>query len=304
MTSTVSDQSDALFRAMHETASAVDRRLSIVLPERGGLEKQLMEATRYSSIGGGKRLRPLLVVGSAQLFGVDLFSAIQVGTAVECIHTYSLIHDDLPAMDDDDLRRGKLALHKAYDEATAILAGDGLQALAFELLAAEETHADPRVRIELVAALAKASGFSGMVGGQAIDIAAESAGELDLGAITHLQRLKTGALISFSVEAGGILGKADPFHREALRGYAQSVGLAFQIADDLLDVEGDPETVGKATHKDEDAGKATFVSLLGVDRAREQSKFLIDQALEHIEDFGEEASLLRGVARFVITRDK
>ncbi|MEO0411635.1 MAG: polyprenyl synthetase family protein [Pseudomonadota bacterium] len=304
MTSTISDQSDALFRAMKETASAVDRRLSIVLPQRDGLEKELIEATRYSSIGGGKRLRPLLVVGSAQLFGVDLFSAIQVGTAVECIHTYSLIHDDLPAMDDDDLRRGKPTLHKAYDEATAILAGDGLQALAFELLAAEETHADPRVRVELVAALAKASGFSGMVGGQAIDIAAESAAELDLGAITHLQRLKTGALIGFSVEAGGILGKADPFHREALRGYAHSVGLAFQIADDLLDVEGDPETVGKATHKDEDAGKATFVSLMGAERAREQSKFLIDQALEHIEDFGEEASLLRGVARFVITRDK
>lgn len=304
MTPSVSDQSDALFRAMRETASAVDRRLSTVLPDPEGLEKRLLDATRYASLGGGKRLRPLLVVGSAQLFGVDLSSAIQVGTAVECIHTYSLIHDDLPAMDDDDLRRGQPTVHKAYDEATAVLVGDGLQALAFELLAAEEAHADPRVRVELITALAKASGFSGMVGGQAIDVAAETAGDLDLGTITHLQRLKTGALISFSVEAGGILGKADPFHREALRGYAHSVGLAFQIADDLLDVEGDAETVGKATHKDEDAGKATFVSLMGVERAREQAKFLVDQALEHVEDFGEEASLLRGVARFVVTRDK
>ncbi|MEM6834603.1 MAG: polyprenyl synthetase family protein [Sphingomonadales bacterium] len=300
----VSDQSDALFRAMRETAAAVDRRFNAVLLQSDGLEHRLMEATRYASIGAGKRLRPLLVVGSAQLFGVDLSSAIQVGTAVECIHTYSLIHDDLPAMDDDDLRRGKATVHKAYDDATAILAGDGLQALAFELLASEETHADPRVRVELVAALSRASGFGGMVGGQAIDIAAETESELDLGAITHLQRLKTGALIGFSVEAGGILGKADPYHREALRGYAQNVGLAFQIADDLLDVEGDPESVGKATQKDEEAGKATFVSLLGVDRARAQAKYLVEQALEHIEDFGEEASLLRGVARFVITRDK
>lgn len=300
----VSDQSDALFRAMKETAAAVDRRFNVVLPESDGLEAGLIEATRYSSIGAGKRLRPLLVVGSSQLFGVDLNSAIQVGTAVECIHTYSLIHDDLPAMDDDDLRRGRATVHKAYDEATAILAGDGLQALAFELLAAPDTHADPHVRLELVTALAKASGFAGMVGGQAIDIAAEQESELDLGAITHLQRLKTGALILFSAEAGGILGKADPFHREALRGYAQAVGLAFQIADDLLDVEGDAKTVGKATQKDADAGKATFVSLMGVERARAQATFLIDQALEHLDDFGEEASLLRGLARFVITRNK
>lgn len=300
----ISDQSDALFRAMKETAAAVDRRFSVVLKQNDGLEGRLIEATRYASIGAGKRLRPLLVVGSSQLFGVDLNSAIHVGTAVECIHTYSLIHDDLPAMDDDDLRRGRPTVHKAYDEATAILAGDGLQALAFEMLAAEDTHADPHVRLELVTALAKASGFAGMVGGQAIDIAAEKEADLDLGAITHLQRLKTGALILFSAEAGGILGKADPFHREALRGYAQAVGLAFQIADDLLDVEGDAQTVGKAVQKDADAGKATFVSLMGVDRARAQAAFLIDQALEHLDGFGEEASLLRGLARFVITRDK
>ncbi|MEM6683558.1 MAG: polyprenyl synthetase family protein [Pseudomonadota bacterium] len=300
----VADQSDALFRAMKETAAAVDRRFNVVLPERDGLEARLIEATRYASIGAGKRLRPMLVVGSAQLFGVDLAASIQVATAVECIHTYSLIHDDLPAMDDDDLRRGKPTVHKAYDEAIAVLAGDGLQALAFELLAAPDTHADPNVRTELIAALAKASGFQGMVGGQAIDIAAEAETELDIGAITHLQRLKTGALIAFSVEAGGILGKADPFHREALRGYAHAVGLAFQIADDLLDVEGEAETVGKATQKDKAAGKATFVSLLGVDRARAQAKYLIDQALEHVDSFGEEASLLRGLARFVITRNK
>lgn len=300
----IADQSDALFRAMKETAAAVDRRFNAVLKESDGLEGRLIEATRYASIGAGKRMRPLLVVGSAQLFGVDLMSAIQVGTAVECIHTYSLIHDDLPAMDDDDLRRGRPTVHKAYDDATAILAGDGLQALAFELLASPETHADPHVRVELVAALAKASGFAGMVGGQAIDIAAEQEGDLDIGAITHLQRLKTGALILFSAEAGGILGKADPYHREALRGYAQAVGLAFQIADDLLDVEGDAQTVGKATQKDEQAGKATFVSLMGVERARSQANYLIDQALEYLDSFGEEASLLRGLARFVVTRDK
>lgn len=300
----VTDQSDALFRAMEQTAAAVDRRFNAVLREADGLEARLIEATRYASIGTGKRLRPLLVVGSSQLFGVDLSAAIQVGTAVECIHTYSLIHDDLPAMDDDDLRRGQPTVHKAYDEATAILAGDGLQALAFEMLASGDTHADPNVRLELITSLAKASGFSGMVGGQAIDIEAEKTNDLDLGAITRLQRLKTGALILFSAEAGGILGKADPFHREALRGYAHDVGLAFQIADDLLDVEGDAETVGKATQKDAEAGKATFVSLMGVERARAQANFLIDQALEHLDSFGEEASLLRGLARFVITRNK
>jgi len=300
----VADQSDALFRAMKETAAAVDRRFNVILPETDGLEAKLIEAARYASIGAGKRLRPLLVVGSAQLFGVDLAASIQVATAVECIHTYSLIHDDLPAMDDDDMRRGRPTVHTAYDEATAILVGDGLQALAFELLASKDTHADPNVRIELINALAKASGFNGMVGGQAIDIAAEQEADLDIGAITHLQRLKTGALILFSAEAGGILGKADPFHREALRGYAQAVGLAFQIADDLLDVEGEAATVGKATQKDAEAGKATFVSLMGVERARGQANYLIDQALEYLDDFGEEASLLRGLARFVITRDK
>jgi farnesyl diphosphate synthase len=257
---------------------------------------------RYSAIGGGKRMRPLLVVAACDLFKVDRERAMRVGLAVECIHVYSLIHDDLPCMDDDDLRRGKPTLHRAFDEATAILAGDSLQTLAFEILADEATHEDPFVRADLVADLARAAGPAGMAGGQMMDLRAGELG-LDLPAVTRLQQLKTGALIGWCLEAGAIMGRAPAEGRTGLRGYARDVGLAFQIADDLIDHEGHEEKAGKRVGKDRDAGKQTFVSLLGPDRARRQAAMLVDQAIAHLHGFGEEAELLRAVARFAVERD-
>lgn len=263
----------------------------------------LYEAMRHASIGGGKRLRPLLVVAAANLFNVDRAAALRVGCAVEAIHVYSLIHDDLPCMDDDDLRRGKPTVHKVFGEAVAVLAGDSLHALAFELLSDGETHADPFVRLELIDGLARASGPGGMAGGQMMDIAAETS-DFDLAAVTRLQAMKTGALIAFSVEAGAIMGRLPPEGRGPLRGYARDIGLAFQIADDLLDVEGDEELAGKALHKDEARGKATFLSLLGVERARAQAAMLVDQAIAHLHQFGAEADLLRAIARYAVERDR
>ncbi|MEQ9663137.1 MAG: polyprenyl synthetase family protein [Parasphingopyxis sp.] len=262
---------------------------------------RLYEAMRHAAIGGGKRLRPMLVVASSELFNVDRDRAMRVGFAVECIHVYSLIHDDLPCMDDDDLRRGRPTVHKAFDEATAVLAGDCLLALAFEILGEEATHPDAFVRAELMAELARASGPSGMGGGQMMDLAAEHQ-ELDLPAVTRLQHLKTGALFAFCVEAGAIMARVPAEHRTHLRGYARDLGLAFQIADDLLDVEGDEEEAGKRLGKDAEAGKATFVSLLGVDRARQQADMLVQQAIDHLQSFGKEADTLRAIARFTIER--
>jgi len=237
------------------------------------------------------------------LFDVDKGRALRVACAIECIHTYSLIHDDLPAMDDDDLRRGKPTAHKAYGEATAILAGDGLQTLAFEILADPKTHSDPHVRCDLISAIAKASGIHGMVGGQMSDLAAEGK-KLELGEVTRLQQMKTGALISFSTDAGAILGKASKQKRHLLQGYAHDLGLAFQIADDLLDHEGTPEETGKATQKDAKKGKATFVSLMGAERARQQAAMLAEQAISHLNDFGDKALLLRALAQYVVDRRK
>jgi farnesyl diphosphate synthase len=229
-------------------------------------------------------------------------SALRTASAIEFVHAYSLIHDDLPAMDDDDLRRGKPSCHKQFDEATAILAGDALQALAFEVLAHDATHGDPAVRVALVAELAKAAGAHGMVGGQMLDLLAETTPELSIGTITRLQRLKTGALISFSCTAGAILGKAAEPLRAALAAYAHDLGLAFQIVDDLLDVEGNVVELGKATNKDAEAGKATFVSILGLERARAQAALLAQQSAAHLEPFGSAADLLRQAARFVVER--
>jgi len=258
---------------------------------------------RHAAIGCGKRMRPLLVVAACDLFHVDRERALRVAIAIECIHVYSLIHDDLPCMDDDDMRRGKPTVHKAFDEATAVLAGDSLHALAFEVLAEEATHEDPFARLELINALAVASGPSGMAGGQMMDLVSEH--ELyDLAGVTRLQQLKTGALIWFCLEAGAIMGRVPEAQRTPLHGYARDLGLAFQIADDLLDVEGSAEKAGKALRKDEAAGKATFVSLLGVERARTQAQMLIDQAIAHLAGFGEEADLLRAIARFAIERDR
>jgi farnesyl diphosphate synthase len=287
-------------------ATAVATGLTDALIERllavpSDLEAQVYEAMRYSALAPGKRLRPLLVLAGARLFGVARRSALQVAAAIEMVHAYSLIHDDLPAMDDSDLRRGRPTCHKEFDEATAVLAGDGLLTLAFEVLAHPDTHGDPAVRVELVAALAGAAGAAGMVGGQMIDLIAERR-PLDIGAITRLQRMKTGALIAFACEAGAILGKAAGELRKALRFYAHDLGLAFQIADDLLDVEGSPAETGKPVGADAAAGKATFVSILGVERARAQAELLVDQAVAHLDLFEQRAELLRQVARFVVHR--
>ncbi|HEX8124601.1 MAG TPA: farnesyl diphosphate synthase [Allosphingosinicella sp.] len=263
---------------------------------------ELYQAMRYAAIGGGKRLRPLLVVAASALFHTSRQRAVRVGAAVECIHVYSLIHDDLPAMDDDDLRRGKPTLHKAYGEATAVLAGDALHALAFEILADEATHEDPFVRTELIAELARAAGPAGMAGGQMMDLAASGDG-LDLAAVTRLQQLKTGALIGFCLESGAIMARVPPEGRTKLRGYARDVGLAFQIADDLLDEEGQEEKTGKKVGKDRAKGKETFVTLLGRERARQQAELLVAQAVEYLKSFGSEADLLRAIARFAVERD-
>ena len=263
---------------------------------------RLFEAMRHAAIGGGKRLRPLLTVAASRLFAIDRNRAVRVGCAIEAIHVYSLIHDDLPCMDDADLRRGKATVHKAFGEAEAVLAGDSLHALAFEILADHETSSDPWVSCELVLELARAAGPSGMAGGQMMDIVAEGA-ELDLAAITRLQQLKTGALIEYSVEAASIMAKLPAEARTPYRGYARNIGLAFQIADDLIDHSGDAAAAGKPTGRDASAGKATFVSLLGEERARQQAGLLVSQAIEHLSSHGSEADLLRAIARFAIERD-
>ena len=293
----------SLAEALSDVGSDIDRRLDQFLAVPDDARADLYRAMRHAAIGGGKRLRPLLVFATARLFAVDRDCAGRVATAIECIHVYSLIHDDLPAMDNDDMRRGKPTAHKVFGEATAILAGDCLHALAFEILADPLTHADPFVRSELVLDLARSVGPTGMAGGQALDLQAEKS-SFDLPTVTRLQAMKTGALIAFSVEAGAILGKVSPEARTGLRGYARDMGLAFQIVDDILDVEGDEAAVGKALRKDGEAGKETFLSLLGLDRARAQAQMLVDQSIEHLQHFGPEADLLRDIARFTLERDR
>jgi farnesyl diphosphate synthase len=287
--------------ALERAAKLTDASLERLLLVPAGPEARVYDAMRYAALAPGKRLRPFLVLASARLFGVALRCALQVAAAVEMVHAYSLVHDDLPAMDNSDLRRGRPTCHKQYDEATAVLAGDGLLTAAFETLAHPDTHGDPAVRCELVAALAAAAGAAGMVGGQMIDLLAEHQ-NLDIGAITRLQRMKTGAIIAYSCEAGAILAKAPAEVRIALRGYAHDLGLAFQIADDLLDVEGSAAETGKPVGADAAAGKATFVSILGVERARAQAELLARQAVAHLDLFERRAELLREAARFVIAR--
>ncbi len=301
MTETLCGDSVSVAEATAITARMTDAVLDRLLAPPPGLESRVYEAMRYSALAPGKRLRPLLVVAGARLFGVHRRSAFQVAAAIEMVHAYSLIHDDLPAMDNSDLRRGRPTCHIEFDEATAVLAGDGLLTMAFEVLAHPDTHGDPAVRCELVASLAAAAGGAGMVGGQMIDLIAERL-PLDIGAITRLQRMKTGALIAFACEAGAILAKTPNEPRQALRGYAHDLGLAFQIADDLLDVEGSAAETGKPVGADAAAGKATFVSILGVERARAQAQLLVDQAVAHLDLFDQRAELLRQVARFVVSR--
>ncbi|MGN6269820.1 MAG: polyprenyl synthetase family protein [Sphingomonas sp.] len=292
-----------LQQALDQVSGEIDARFDALLAVPDDPRAELYKAMRHGAIGGGKRLRPLLVCATARLFGVDRECASRAALALECIHVYSLIHDDLPAMDDDDLRRGKPTVHKAFGEATAILAGDSLQALAFEVLADPATHPDPFVRAELVGELARAAGPAGMAGGQMMDLAAGRE-NFDLATVTRLQALKTGALIACAVECGMILGRVAPEGRTGLRGYARDIGLAFQIADDVLDATGNEALVGKKLGKDEGAGKETFLSLLGLDRAREQARALVDQAIAHLHGFGSEADLLRDLARFVLERDR
>jgi farnesyl diphosphate synthase len=269
---------------------------------------RLLDAMRYASLGGGKRFRPFLVVETANLFGVPRHQALMVGAALECVHCYSLIHDDLPAMDDDALRRGRPTVHKAFDEATAILAGDGLLTLAFDILSRPQTHPNPAIRIELVSVLAKAAGVGGMAGGQMLDLAAEGRfangrqGQLAFADIKILQSMKTGALLSFACASGGILGEARSKARAALARYGSAIGEAFQIADDLLDVDGDPATVGKAIGKDAAANKATFVSLLGVAGARERLDAIVQEAEAAIASLGENSGVLKAAAHFIANR--
>ncbi|MCA0448597.1 MAG: polyprenyl synthetase family protein [Proteobacteria bacterium] len=292
---------DTLAQALTATAAKVEAALDAFLPKGDGLEADLHAAMRYACLGGGKRMRPFLVMETARLFSVDEACALRVACAIEFVHCYSLVHDDLPAMDDDDLRRGRPTVHKAFDEATAILAGDALLTKAFEVLAHPLTHADPLVRSDLVLALALASGADGMVGGQQIDLAAEGE-SLDIGQITRLQRLKTGALIAFAAQSGAILGKAPAHVRHTLVAFAHDLGLAFQMADDLIDVEGSSVEVGKATGKDQARGKATFVSILGPERARAQAALLAEQAAKHLDLFDAKADNLRALARWTVAR--
>jgi len=295
------DTAISLSEALSEARAAVDQLLDELLSGAGGQEARLFDAMRYSALGGGKRLRPFLVLASSRLCGVADDRSLRVGAALEMIHCYSLIHDDLPVMDDDDLRRGQPTCHKAFDEATAVLAGDALQSLAFEVLAHPASHPSGNVRSDLVHALAVAAGARGMAGGQMIDLLVGD--ELpDVATIARMQRLKTGALIGFACESGAILGQAGDERRQALQHYARDVGLAFQIADDLLDVLGSAADIGKATQKDAAAGKVTFVSLLGVEKAQERASLLADQAIGHLEIFGENAEYLRAMAKFVIER--
>lgn len=286
-----------------QVGAGIETLFNRLLASPGDGRDRLFAAMRHAGIGGGKRLRPLLTVAAARLFGVDEERALRAGAAVEAIHVYSLIHDDLPCMDDDDIRRGKLTVHKAFDEATAVLAGDCFHDLAFEILSDAATHEDPFVRADLVLELARASGPHGMAGGQMLDLVAE--GEpFDLGAVSRLQQLKTGALIEYSVEAACIMARLPAAARIPYRGYARDLGLAFQIADDLLDHAGDEAAAGKRLNKDAAAGKATFVSLMGVERARRQSEILVEQAIAHLQHHGTEADLLRAIARYVHERDR
>jgi farnesyl diphosphate synthase len=297
------DPTQALASAMTAAAAEIDQALDTLIPPPEGDEARLFEAMRYASIGGGKRLRGFLVLEGAAQFSVARDAALRVAAAIEMLHAYSLVHDDLPCMDDDDLRRGKPTVHRAFDEATAVLAGDALQTQAFLVLTEPDTHPDPAVRAELCRALARAAGARGMCGGQMLDMLAEEAGRpLEEAEIGRLQLLKTGKLIEFSAEAGAILGKAPIQLRHALSAYGRDLGAAFQIADDVLDATATAEETGKRTGKDADAGKATLVGLLGLERARLQAERLAAQAQDHLDAFGEAAVHLRALADYTITR--
>jgi farnesyl diphosphate synthase len=281
-----------------DIASRTGAVLDSLLVMQNAAAPRLVQAMRYASLGAGKRLRPFFVVAGGRLFDVAEENALRVGAALECVHCYSLVHDDLPAMDNDDLRRGKPTVHRAFGEATAILAGDSLLTLAFQILADPATHGDPTVRTELIGELARAAGKDGMAGGQMLDLQAEG-GSGSIEEIMHMQAMKTGALFGFACVAGAILGRGDP---SPLRQYADNIGLAFQIADDILDVESTPQSLGKATQKDKVKGKATFVDMLGLEAAKAKAAELISVAVTVIEPFGAKAQPLRDAARFIVAR--
>ena len=281
----------------------VNKTIKSLLPIGKGIEKKLFEAINYSILSTGKRLRPFLVIQSSKLFDVDEKNALRVASSIEMIHAYSLIHDDLPSMDNDVLRRGLPTTHKKYNEATAILAGDSLLTLSFEVLSDNLTHNDPKIRCELIHELSKAAGAYGMVAGQMMDLEAENK-KLNIGVITRIQRLKTGELIAFSCNSGAILGRAEKKDKFALQGYAHDIGLAYQIRDDLLDVTSTAKKLGKTVNKDKKAGKKNFVSILGKDRAKKQLEILGNQAIEHLEVFDNRADMLREIATFIVERNK
>jgi len=288
--------------AMSAAARSVDEALKQLLPKPHGLHARVHEAMRYAVFAGGKRLRPFLVLSCAKLFDVDPEQALRVGVAIEAMHTYSLVHDDLPCMDDDDLRRGRPTVHVAFDEATAVLAGDALLTFAFEILSDHATHPSAEVRCRLTSKLAEAAGSNGMIGGQMIDMQATER-PLDDGSIVTLQRMKTGALFEFCCQAGAILGEADAEHRDRLRDYARDLGLVFQITDDLLDVLGTPEKTGKSVGKDKDQGKATLISVYGVEGARREAEKLVQRAVAALAPYGAKTIDLRALALFLLDRE-
>ena len=292
---------DSFEQRLNEAADRVTVALDALLPRAEGPEAHLNSAMRYAALGLGKRLRPFLAVEAGRLVNADERGVLRAACALECIHAYSLIHDDLPCMDDDDMRRGRPTVHKAYDEATAVLAGDALQAAAFEILAHPDTHQRGSVRSRLVERLARASGPYGMVGGQMIDIRAETE-QFDISVVTRMHRMKTGALINYAVEIGTILREVEDHIRRALEGFAHDLGLAYQITDDLLDATGDQAEMGKAAGKDAGQGKATFVTILGVEGARDRSRHLAAQAKDHLEPFGARAEVLREAVDFILDR--
>lgn len=286
---------------LNEIADKLTVALDQLIPAANGPEANLMRAMRHAALGSGKRMRPFFLLETGAMFDAPDRTLLRAAAALECVHTYSLVHDDLPCMDDDDYRRGQPTVHKAFNEATAVLAGDALLTLAFEILASADTHRDPNLRCHLVAKLADASGARGMVGGQMIDMEAHLLGD-SLNSLARMQRLKTGALISAAVDMGALIGGASDHERHALSGFAHDLGLAYQIADDLLDAEGASEDVGKATGKDVEAGKVTFVTHLGVDGAKERVRLLALQAKEHLAMFRDRAHILLQSVDFVLDR--
>ncbi len=291
-----------LSNALKDVRHHIDEQLSQLLPLPSGSEKRVVEAMRYSSIGAGKALRPFLIMETASMFGVPQTNSVRLAAAVEMVHSYSLIHDDLPSMDDSDLRRGKPSCHKQFDEATAILAGDGLLTRAFEIVASDKTCLNPSIRCELITMLAHSAGFYGMIAGQMMDLAAEQSDDLlPLTEILRLQSLKTGKILIFCCEAGAVLGKASFEQRQLLKTYASDIGIAFQMTDDLLDFQGDTKKVGKTLHKD--INKATYLSVEGPEKTRAKARELITHSLETLKHFGDKALLLRELSLFILNRD-